>query len=60
MTSPTAQSLLDDYRTNTGLIHRIVDGVSDEESLLQPPFPANCLNWVWAILCGAEIRPSRR
>jgi hypothetical protein len=46
MPSPRAQALIDDYETNTWLIHRHVDGVSDEDSLLQLPFQANCLNWI--------------
>jgi hypothetical protein len=38
--------MIDNYKTNTWLIHHHVDGVSDEESLLQLPFEANCLNWI--------------
>jgi hypothetical protein len=39
-------ALIDDYETNTWLIHRQVDGISDRASLLQPPFSTNCLNWI--------------
>lgn len=46
MTLPRAQALIDDYETNTWLIHNHVDGISDEASLLQLPFQANCLNWI--------------
>ena len=46
MTTPRAQALIDDCAANAWLIHRHADGVSDEASLRQPPFPANCLNWV--------------
>ncbi len=46
MSSPRAQSLIADFETNTWLIHKHIDGISNEESLLQLPFPANCLNWV--------------
>jgi hypothetical protein len=46
MNSPRAQTLIDDYQTNTWLIRRHAEGITDSESLLQPPFPANCLNWV--------------
>ena len=46
MTASRAQILIDDFETNTWLIHRHVDGVSDEDSLLQLPFQANCLNWI--------------
>ncbi|MGA9531295.1 MAG: DinB family protein [Anaerolineales bacterium] len=41
-----AEGLIDDYKGNTWLIHRLVDGVTDAESVLQLPFEANCLNWV--------------
>jgi len=46
MITPRANALIEDYEANTWLIHRHVDGVSDEASLLQPQFQANCLNWV--------------
>ncbi len=46
MTLPRAQVLIDDYEFNTWLIQRHVDGISDEASLLQLPFEANCLNWI--------------
>jgi hypothetical protein len=46
VTLPRVQILMDDYDTNTWLIHRLSEGVSDEESLLQLPFEANCLNWI--------------
>lgn len=44
-----------------------VDGISNAESLLQPPFPANCMNWIlghiltyrgWMMgYAGAERQP---
>jgi hypothetical protein len=46
MTLVRAQALIDGYETNTWLIHRHVDDISDDESLLQLPFEANCLNWI--------------
>lgn len=46
MTLPRAQELIDSYETNTWLTHHHIDSISDEESLLQLPFEANCLNWV--------------
>lgn len=46
MPTGKAQQLIDDYAGNTWLIERHVEGLSHEESVLQPPFPANCLNWV--------------
>jgi hypothetical protein len=38
--------LLKFYKTNTVIIHRQVNGISHEESLMIPPFGANCINWV--------------
>lgn len=46
MTVPRAQALIEDYESNAWLIHRQLDGLTHEDSLLQPPFEANCLNWV--------------
>jgi hypothetical protein len=46
VTSPRAQELIKDFEFNTWLIHNHVDGVSDQDSLLQLPFKANCLNWI--------------
>lgn len=34
------------YRVNIGIINRQTDGLTHEDSLLQPPFRGNCLNWV--------------
>ena len=38
--------LLDFFKTNNILIHRQTRGVTHAESLLKPPFRANCMNWV--------------
>lgn len=46
MTTEKAKILIDDFGFHTRLIHQIIDDVTQEESLLQPPFEANCLNWV--------------
>jgi hypothetical protein len=46
MTHPRAQALIEDYGTTTWLIHHLTDDLTQTESLLQPPFEANCLNWV--------------
>lgn len=37
MTIPRAQTLINDYARNTWLIHDHVDGIIDQESLLQLP-----------------------
>ena len=34
------------YDTNTWLIGLLTEGLNQAESLLQPPFPTNCVNWI--------------
>lgn len=46
MANPKAQSVLQDYKFHTMLIHRYADGISHEESVLQLPFRHNCMNWI--------------
>jgi hypothetical protein len=46
MMTKTAENLTRDYEFNTMLVHRLVDGLTHEETLLQLPFEVNCLNWV--------------
>lgn len=46
MTLPAAQNLIDDYAFTAMLVHRLVDGLTHEETLIQLPFEVNCLNWV--------------
>ncbi len=36
----------DQYSFQTQLVQRLVEGVSHEESMLQLPFEANCMNWI--------------
>ena len=41
------------YATNPWLINRLTEGLSQDECLLQPPFPTNCVNWIlgqWDLL----------
>lgn len=53
MTFPDAHSLGQSYGSTHWLIGKLVDGLSNEDSLVQPPFEANCLNWVLGhILAG--------
>ncbi len=40
------QDLLDSYEHNLDVLKRQTAGLSQEDSLLQLPFRANCLNWV--------------
>lgn len=46
MTVPRAKIITEDFGITTWLIRRHVDGVSDADSLAQPPFPTNCMNWI--------------
>ena len=41
----TATNLTEAFARNVTLIQRQADGLTQEESLRQPPFRANCLNW---------------
>jgi len=40
------ETIRNDYETNTWLIKRLIADLSHEESVLQLPFPGNCVNWV--------------
>ena len=46
MSTLKAQSVIEDYAFHNFLIHRFVDGISHEESILQLPFEHNCMNWI--------------
>jgi hypothetical protein len=46
MFTPKAQTIYQDYNFHNKLIHRFIDGVSHEESVLQLPFEHNCMNWI--------------
>jgi hypothetical protein len=46
MDYPNAQSLGQSYGSTHWLINKLVDGLTHADSLIQPPFEANCLNWV--------------
>jgi len=41
-----AETIQKDYAGNTWLINQLTDGLTHAESALQPPFAANCLNWI--------------
>ena len=42
----SASKLISDYAFTAMLVHRLVDGLTQEETLIQLPFEVNCLNWV--------------
>ena len=40
------------FNNNHAILHQQVNGITQAESMLQPPFQGNCLNWVVGhILC---------
>lgn len=46
MTHPDAASLIESFGLTYRLVRMQTDGLAHEDSLLQPPFRGNCLNWV--------------
>jgi hypothetical protein len=49
------ETLIELFQTSHAVIHRQLKDVTLEESLLQPPFRGNCLNWVLGhILTGRD------
>lgn len=46
MTYPDAETLSQSFRTTHRIIHLQTGGLAHADSLLQPPFRGNCLNWV--------------
>ena len=46
MPTQKAQSIIQDHEFHNMLIHRFVNNVSHEESVMQLPFKHNCMNWI--------------
>lgn len=46
MLTLSAEQLAAEFGRNVWVIHRHTDDITHAESLIQPPFPHNCLNWV--------------
>ena len=46
MSPQIASDLIQDYEFTAMLVHHLVDGLTQEETLIQLPFEVNCLNWV--------------
>ena len=46
MIPQNAKTLIDLYQFNQDIIHQQLNGINHADSLLQPPFRGNCLNWV--------------
>jgi uncharacterized damage-inducible protein DinB len=51
----TPQHLKNHYELNTGLIRRALDGLTQDDTLVQAPYSVNCINWTMGhILQGRE------
>jgi len=48
------QDLLEAFARNWDIIWAQTDGLSHEQSLLQPPFRGNCMNWVLGHIAGTR------
>ena len=46
MSYPDAEYISQSYASNQWLIGKLTEGLTHADSLAQPPFKANCLNWV--------------
>lgn len=46
MSHPDAETLIQSYGVNLQVVRLQTDGLTHADSLLQPPFRGNCLNWV--------------
>jgi uncharacterized damage-inducible protein DinB len=55
MQSPPKQFLIDTIRLNAVIINRQLRRLTHDETLIQPPFQANCMNWVLGhVLTGRD------
>ncbi|MGD8625836.1 MAG: DinB family protein [Anaerolineae bacterium] len=55
MTHPDAETLIQSFHTTWRIMQMQTNGLSHADSLLQPPFRGNCLNWVLGhILVGRD------
>jgi hypothetical protein len=55
MTHPNAETLIQSFRLTWRIMQMQTKGLSHADSLLQPPFRGNCLNWVLGhILVGRD------
>jgi hypothetical protein len=41
----TIDNVITDFERNRRIIHSQCEGLTHEDSLIQPPFASNCLNW---------------
>jgi uncharacterized damage-inducible protein DinB len=43
---PTAENISSTFESNHWLINNLINGLNHEDSVVQPPFEANSMNWV--------------
>lgn len=53
------EQLIDGFALNLSLIQRHSEGLKHEDSLLQPPFRGNCMNWILGHILVGRDRVSR-
>ena len=46
MRYPDAETLIQKYQRTSYIIHRQTEGITNEESVIQPPVRGNCMNWI--------------
>jgi len=46
MKYPDAETLIQKYKLTAYIIHHQTEGISNEESVIQPPVSGNCMNWI--------------
>ena len=46
MRYPDAETLVQIYQRTHYIIHRQTEGISNEDSVIQPPVCGNCMNWI--------------
>lgn len=46
MRYPDAETLIQKYQRTSYIIHRQIEGITNEESTIQPPVRGNCMNWI--------------
>lgn len=59
MPYPNAETLRQSYAATQGLIERHCSGLTHGQSVVQPPFPGNCLNWVLGHVLNGRDRALR-
>ena len=54
MSTSSSQILINLFKNNHDIIHRQLIGITQDESLIQPPFRGNCMNWVIGHILGVR------